>query len=164
MGNINDDKEYSLYTSFLTVCNEDCCKYKYILCFFHYMEDIRKYLQKNWYSSKGKKTEYDEILNFTKNLPFKSNNIKNIKKYFSAFKKKNTNILVSIISMPGSSHYNVTFKNYSNLFGLNDEKWYFYDDTGDSIFDGLLYDDICINNIRINNGLALFIYKRIIFN
>ena len=80
MGNINDDKEYSLYTSFLSVFDEDFCKYKHILCFFHYMEDIRKYLQKNGYTSKDKKTEYDEIINFTKNLPFKSNNSKNIKK------------------------------------------------------------------------------------
>ena len=73
-------------------------------------------------------------------------------------------ILVSIISMPGPAHYNVVFKNYSNLFGLNNEKWYFYDDMGDSILNELLYEDICINNIRNNNGLALFIYKRMIFN
>ncbi len=62
--------------------------------------------------------------------------------------------------MPGPAHYNVI----SYLFLLNDEKWYFYDDMGDSILEELLYGEISINNIRQNNGLALFIYKRMIFN
>ena len=49
-------------------------------------------------------------------------------------------ILVNIISMPGPAHYNVIFKNNSNLLGLNDEKWYFYDDMVDSILEELLYE------------------------
>ncbi len=73
-------------------------------------------------------------------------------------------ILVSIISMLGPAHYNVIFKNNNKLFGLNDEKWYFYDDKGDYILEELLHEEISIYNIRENNGLALFIYKKMIFN
>ena len=84
---ITTDKGLSLYTSFISLFDEDFCKYKHILCYFHYMDKTRKYLQSIGYTYNKKSQIMNEFL-ITKNLPFKANNTKNISKYFSVFKKK----------------------------------------------------------------------------
>ena len=44
------DKEILLYNSFLLVFDKNFCLYNHILCYFHYMEDIRRFCQKNGYT------------------------------------------------------------------------------------------------------------------
>ena len=66
--------------------------------------------------------------------------------------------------MPTINHYTVIFNNHSSLYGLDDAKWYYYDDIGESDLKEILNEKVCLSNLRVKYGLALFIYKRIIFN
>ena len=58
---ITTDKGLSLYTSFISLFDEDFCKYKHILCYFHYMDKTRKYLQSIGYTASNKKSDMNQF-------------------------------------------------------------------------------------------------------
>ena len=59
------DFEISLFTAFNKVFNKDN-KIKHIGCYYHYLQNIYKFMQKHGYTSKEKKQLYDKILNICK--------------------------------------------------------------------------------------------------
>ena len=89
---LTTDKEIALYKSFLKIFDINFCDYKHILCYFHFMENIRRFCQKNSYTTKEKKDKYDIIIDFTKNLPFQKNIKKQINKIFNHFKNNNNDL------------------------------------------------------------------------
>ena len=65
------DFEIALYKTFNRVFNSEN-KIKHIGCYFHFLQNIRKYLQKNGLTSKKNIEIYNAILNICKSLPFKN--------------------------------------------------------------------------------------------
>lgn len=63
--------------------------------------------------------------------------------------------LLGIILMPTNDHFNVLFKNQSEIFKLEKNNWYFHDD-----LNGLIkkVEDIGYKNIIQSNNLCLFVY------
>ena len=63
------DFEKALFSAFDRIFNKDK-KIKHIGCYFHFIQNIRKYLQKNHLTKLKYKAQYDSIMNTCKNLPF----------------------------------------------------------------------------------------------
>ena len=73
------DFEIALYHAFNIVFNKNK-NIRHIGCFFHYMQNIRKFLQKNNLTTLKTKPIYNVVINFCKKLPFENLDINNIKK------------------------------------------------------------------------------------
>lgn len=63
------DFEIALFNAFNMVFNKDH-KIRHIGCYFHYIQNIRKYLQKHGFTIKKNIKKYDTIMNICKKLPF----------------------------------------------------------------------------------------------
>ena len=85
------DYEVALFTAFNKVFNSNN-KVKHVGCYFHFLNNIHKYLQKNGFTTNKYKKLYDSVINLCKNLPFlhlKGNILKNhIKKELNSYKNE----------------------------------------------------------------------------
>ena len=63
------DFEIALFKAFNEVFNEEN-EIKHIGCYFHYLQNIRKYLQKNGLTAKKNIEYYNSIINICKSLHF----------------------------------------------------------------------------------------------
>ena len=85
------DFEIALFKAFNEVFNEGN-QIKHIGCYFHYLQNIRKYLQKNGLTTKKNTEYYNAIINISKSLPFlnlKKNKIISYIQEKVKFQKKN---------------------------------------------------------------------------
>ena len=86
MKTFTSDFEIGLYMAFTAVFNKDnnLC---HIGCYFHFLQNIRKFLQKNNFTTLKNKNLYNLVINFCKSLPFLNLNENKIKrKMEDAFK------------------------------------------------------------------------------
>ena len=100
---------------------------KHIGCYFHYLQNIRKYLEKNWLTAKKNIEYYNSIINICKSLPFMKLKLSKISFYI----KEKANIPKNILD-------------YFILYLI--EQWLFYFKDG-----SLQLDEININ-FRTNNS------------
>ena len=82
------DFEYALFQAFKNVFFKlEFLEYKG--CFFHYLKNIRKCLDKNWFIKKDNISHYNYIINRCYNLLLKQNIDKTISKEINTTGKKN---------------------------------------------------------------------------
>ena len=156
IGNIQDIYNNYIYKNFNQICNKTECS-KERTGFDNFYIKIYKVISLPMYLIIN--TNINEYNNLLLNKDFINRILENsIKVYGIQY------ILESIISMPSVYHYTVIFDNHNNLYGLDQSKWYYYDDLGEALLVELIDHLISLENIRENNALVLFIYKRTIFN
>lgn len=97
MKTFTSDFEVGLYKAFNIVFNRDN-KIRHIGCYFHFLQNIRKFLQKNNLTTLKNKTIYNIVINFCKSLPFLNLNEINIKKRMENLFKNYINELSGFIS------------------------------------------------------------------
>ena len=86
------DFEIALFKAFNEVFNEEN-EIKHIGCYFHYLQNIRKYLQKNGLTAKKNIAYYNSIINICKSLPFMKLKLSKISSYI----KEKANIPKNIL-------------------------------------------------------------------
>ena len=97
MKTFTSDFEVGLYKAFNVVFNIDN-KIRHIGCYFHFLQNIRKFLQKNNLTTLKNKNIYNIVINFCKSLPFLNLNEINIKKRMENLFKNYINELSGFIS------------------------------------------------------------------
>ena len=86
------DFEKALFNAFDKIFNINK-KIKHVGCYFHYIQNIRKFLQKNGFTGKELKNIYDNIMTITKELPFKNLKGNDLLKYIYKYPKNYENFL-----------------------------------------------------------------------
>ena len=79
MKTFTSDFEIGLYMAFQTVFNKDN-NLRHIGCYFHFLQNIRKFSQKNNFTTLKNKNLYNIVINFCKSLPFLNLNENKIKR------------------------------------------------------------------------------------
>ena len=91
------DFEIALINAFNKVFNKEK-NIRHIGCYFHYIQNIRKYMQKNGYTTKKNIEIYNSVMSLCKFLPFKNMKNENLIKYIEKSLNKYKNELESFIS------------------------------------------------------------------
>ena len=91
------DFEIALINAFNKVFNKEK-NIRHIGCYFHYLQNIRKYMQKNGYTKKKYIEIYNTVMSLCKILPFKKIKNEDLIKYIEKSLNKYKNELESFIS------------------------------------------------------------------
>ena len=86
------DFEKALFNAFNVIFNQNK-DIKHVGCYFHYIQNNRKFLQKKGFTSKEFKDLYDTVLNMVKELPFKNIKKKDFMNYIYEKTKQYNNYL-----------------------------------------------------------------------
>ena len=118
MKTFTSDFEIGLYMAFTAVFN----KYnnlRHIGCYFHFLQNIRKFLQKNNFTTLKNKNLYNIVINFCKSLPFLNLNENKIKRKMEDAFKNYKSELSGFISYFNENWLRYFIDGTLNLNGIN---------------------------------------------